>query len=208
MMAKFRNAGQTCVCANTFLVHNTKADIFTAKLAARVSALKVGDGLTPHVTTGPVISQKALENAENFVNDAVKRGARIVTGGSRLSASSKGNFFLPTVLSNVSRDSLCVTNEIFGPIAPIVTFTDEKDAILLANSTNAGLAAYFYTRDAGRCIRVADALKVGMVGINAGSVSAASAPFGGVKDSGYGREGAREGLLEYTETKLIIQGGF
>ena len=208
-MAKFRNAGQTCVCANTFFVHESIVEVFTAKLAAKVAALVVGDGLTPGVTTGPVISARAVEGAAAFVADAVARGARIVMGGSRpTNVGAKGHFFAPTVLVNVSRDSACVTSEIFGPIAPVVTFRDEQDAVALANASSAGLAAYFYTRDAGRAVRVADALRVGMVGVNAGSVSAASAPFGGVKDSGFGREGAREGLLEYTETKLIMQGGF
>lgn len=207
LAAKFRNAGQTCVCANAFLVDASVAGAFTDALAARVKALTVGDGLTPGITIGPLISARAAAGAEAFVADAVARGARVVAGGVRGGKSVNGgvgHFFQPTVLAGVPADANCVRNEIFGPIAPIVTFRDEADALRIAGATRAGLAAYVFTRDGARATRIAEALRVGMVGVNVGLISTANAPFGGVGDSGYGREGAREGLLEYTETKYVM----
>ena len=209
MAAKFRNAGQTCVCANSFFVHRSVLAAFSAKLAARVSALTVGDGLVPGVQIGPLISPRAVAAMEALVADAVAGGAVVRAGGARGGRGvngGAGNFFQPTVLEDVAPGAACVAGEAFGPIAPLVAFDGEAEGVAMANAAKVGLAAYVYTRDLSRAWRVAEALQVGMVGVNTGLISAAQAPFGGVKESGFGREGGRAGLLEYTNTKYVMIG--
>jgi len=203
--SRYRNAGQTCVCANRFLVQSTVAKAFAAKLAAAVSALKVGDGMTPGVAQGPLISARALGKVESLVADATAHGAHIVCGGTRHALG--GNFFSPTVLTGVTPQMRIANEEIFGPVATILSFTDEAEALRLANDTPYGLAAYAYTRDLARAWRVAEALEYGLVGINEGLIATAEAPFGGMKESGIGREGARQGLEEFLEVKYVAMGG-
>ena len=176
---KYRNTGQTCVCANRILVQDGVYDAFAAKLKTAVEALKVGDGMEPNVTQGPLINPEAVEKVEEHIADATKRGATIVTGGKRHSRG--GNFFEPTILANVPHDAMIFTEETFGPVAPLFRFKDEAEAIALANDTPFGLAAYFYARDIGRIFRVAEAIESGMIGINEGLISTEVAPFGGVK---------------------------
>jgi len=207
LQSKFRNAGQTCVCANTLLVHSSLHDRFVARLAERVAALRVGDGLVPGVQVGPLISERALARCEALVADAVAKGATVAAGGRRCADAAnggRGHFFAPTVLANCDARMRCVSEEVFAPVAPVVRFETEAEALALANASSVGLAGYFYTADLARSWRVAEALQVGMVGVNTGLVSTAAAPFGGVKESGYGREGAAAGLLEYTQTKYIM----
>lgn len=207
--SKFRNAGQTCVCANRMFVHAAVYDAFVAKLAAATAALPVGDGMTEGVKVGPVISKDAMLKTEAFVKDAVGKGARIVVGGKRPGEGvngGKGHFYLPTVLENVSQECAVMKEEIFGPVAPVARFTDEADVIRQANSAEVGLAGYFYTKDLSRAWRVAEALEVGMVGVNTGIISTAAAPFGGVKQSGFGREGSKYGLDEYSNIKYVMMG--
>ncbi len=203
--SKYRNTGQTCVCANRLIVQSGIHDAFVERLTQKVAAMKVGPGTGEGVTIGPLINEKALEKVEALVTEAVKQGARIETGGERHGLA--GLFYQPTVLTGATAGMRLFNEEIFGPVAPIVKFETEQDAIDLANATPFGLAAYFYSRDVGRCWRVAEAIEAGMVGINEGLISTEVAPFGGVKESGLGREGASEGLDEYFETKYLCFGG-
>ena len=203
--SKYRNAGQTCVCANRILVQGGIHDRFVEQLAAAASALEVGDGLAAGTQIGPLIDDRAIAKAERHIADAVARGATIITGGVR--SSGPGNYFVPTVLAGVSREALPMREETFGPVAPIVRFESEAEAIELANATRFGLAAYLYTRDVSRVWRVSEALEFGIVGINDGIISTEVAPFGGWKESGIGREGGRYGLDEYTELKYLALGG-
>jgi succinate-semialdehyde dehydrogenase/glutarate-semialdehyde dehydrogenase len=205
MASKYRNTGQTCVCANRILVQDGVYDAFAAKLKAAVEALKVGDGMEPGVTQGPLINAAAVEKVEEHIADAVKKGAKLVTGGKRHSRG--GNFFEPTILANVPHEAMIFTEETFGPVAPLFRFKTEEEAIKLANDTPFGLASYFYARDVGRIFRVAEALEYGMVGINEGLISTEVAPFGGVKESGLGREGSHYGIEEYLEVKYLALGG-
>lgn len=201
MASKFRNAGQTCVCANRFIVHSRVYDEFAHKLAARVACLNVGDGFQPGVQVGPLIDENAVAKVEAHIAEAVARGARVSLGGARHPAGL--TFFQPTVLLDVTRDMLIAREETFGPVAPLFRFDTEAAAIELANATEFGLAAYFYSRDINRVWRVAERLECGMVGINTGMLSTAVAPFGGVKESGMGREGSRHGLDDYTSLKYL-----
>jgi len=203
--SKYRNAGQTCVCANRLLVQSGIHDAFAARLAEKVAAMKVGPGTGEGVTIGPLINDKALIKVDSLVREAVEAGAKVLTGGDAHGLG--GLFYQPTVLTGATADMRLFQEEIFGPVAPIVKFDTEAEAIDLANATPFGLAAYFYSRDVGRCWRVAEAIEAGMVGINEGLISTEVAPFGGVKESGLGREGASEGLDEYLETKYLCFGG-
>ena len=203
--AKYRNAGQVCIAPNRLLVQASIANKFAEKLAATSATLKVGDGLEDGVAIGPLISPAAVEKVERHIADAVARGAKILTGGARHALG--GTFFQPTVLTNVSPDSLICHEETFGPVAPIIVFQNEAEALQLANATPFGLASYFYSQDVGRIFRVAERLESGMVGVNETAISTAVAPFGGVKYSGLGREGSRYGLEEYLEKKYICLGG-
>jgi succinate-semialdehyde dehydrogenase/glutarate-semialdehyde dehydrogenase len=201
MASKYRNAGQTCVCANRLLVQEGIYEAFAAKLAERVKALKVGAGTEAGVNQGPLIDAAALEKVEAHVADALAMGARVLTGGKRHARG--GTFFEPTVLADVTPEMRCAREETFGPVAPLFKFRDEAEAIRLANATEYGLAAYFYARDVARVWRVAEALEYGMVGINVGIIANEVAPFGGVKQSGIGREGSRYGIEEYLELKYL-----
>jgi len=201
MASKYRNAGQTCVCANRLLVQEGIYESFAAKLAAKVAALKVGAGSEEGVSQGPLIDAAALEKVEGHVADALAKGARVLTGGHRHARG--GTFFEPTVLADVTPEMRCAREETFGPVAPLFKFRDEAEAIRLANATEYGLAAYFYARDVSRVWRVAEALEYGMVGINVGIIANEVAPFGGVKQSGIGREGSRYGIEEYLELKYL-----
>ena len=205
MASKFRNSGQTCVCANRFLVQDSIYDDFIARFTEAVSGLKLGNGLEPGVTQGPLIDENAVMKVEKLVADATAKGARIVRGGKR--ASLGGTFYEPTVLTGVSTDMAISQEEVFGPVAPFYRFKDEQDAIRIANATPYGLAAYFYSRDIGRIWRVADALEYGIVGINVGIISLETVPFGGMKESGIGREGSKYGIEEYLEIKYFAMGG-
>ena len=208
MVAKFRNGGQTCVCPNRVFVHDTVHDEFVEKLAARVGALKVGPATQPDAQIGPMINARAVEKIERHVRDAVAKGARVVVGGERLrSASCDGpNYFAPTVLAGADASMECSCEETFGPVVPITRFDDEADVVAAANDTPFGLAAYFYSNDVRRIWRVADALESGIVGVNEGALAAEAAPFGGVKESGYGREGSVHGLDDYLHIKYVCQG--
>ncbi|MEI6000733.1 NADP-dependent succinate-semialdehyde dehydrogenase [Paraburkholderia bengalensis] len=203
--SKYRNAGQTCVCANRLLVQDGVYDAFAAKLADKVREMKMGNGLEEGVTIGPLIDAKAVAKVEEHVADARAKGARVIVGGMR--GEQSGNFYAPTVLANATPDMQIFSEETFGPVAPLFRFGTEADAIALANDTPFGLAAYFYGRDIGRVWRVAEALECGMVGINEGIISTEVAPFGGVKESGLGREGSRYGLDDYLEIKYLCFGG-
>jgi succinate-semialdehyde dehydrogenase/glutarate-semialdehyde dehydrogenase len=203
--SKYRNAGQTCVCANRLIVQSGIHDAFVARLTEKVDAMKVGPGASEGVTLGPLINDKAIAKVEALVREAVGQGARATVGGERHALG--GLFYQPTVLTGATAQMRLFQEEIFGPVAPIVKFETEAQAIDLANATPFGLAAYFYSRDVGRCWRVAEAIEAGMVGINEGLISTEVAPFGGVKESGLGREGASEGLDEYLETKYLCFGG-
>ena len=203
MIAKYRNAGQTCVCANRLYVQDQVYDAFAQKLAAAVGRLKVGNGAEPGVTTGPLIDAHAVAKVRAHLDDAVGKGARVLAGGQALG----GNFFAPTILADVPNDARVAREETFGPLAPLFRFSDEADVIEQANATEFGLAAYFYARDLGRVFRVAEALEYGMVGINTGLISTEVAPFGGMKASGLGREGSKYGLDEYLEIKYLCLGG-
>ena len=205
MASKYRNTGQTCVCANRILVQEEVYEAFTAKLKAAVDALTVGDGMEPGVTQGPLINQDAVLKVEEHIADALKKGATVITGGKRHARG--GNFFQPTVLANVAPDALIFREETFGPVAPLFRFKTEEQAIRLANDTPFGLASYFYARDVGRIFRVAEALEYGIVGANEGLISTPEVPFGGVKESGIGREGSHHGIDEYLEIKYLALGG-
>lgn len=203
--SKYRNSGQTCVCANRFLVQASVYDKFVDKLVTAVSKLKVGNGMDNDVQQGPLIDAPALNKVEELVDNAVKAGAKVAIGGSRHSLG--GTYFQPTVLTDVSIDMRVANEEIFGPVAPLLRFETEVDAVRIANSSEFGLAAYFFSRDLARVWRVADAIEAGMVGVNTGLISTAVAPFGGVKQSGMGREGSKYGIEEYLDTKYVCVGG-
>jgi succinate-semialdehyde dehydrogenase/glutarate-semialdehyde dehydrogenase len=204
IQSKYRNAGQTCVCANRLLVQDGVYDAFAEKLAAAVNDLKVGDGMGEDVTQGPLINEDAVEKVEEHIADAVEKGARIVVGGKRHELG--GSFFQPTLIADVSSKMLIAHEETFGPVAPLFRFHTEEEAIQMANDTEFGLAAYFFSRDLGRVWRVAEGLEYGMVGINSGIISTSIAPFGGVKQSGIGREGSKYGIEEYLEVKYLCMG--
>ncbi|MGZ8273045.1 MAG: aldehyde dehydrogenase family protein, partial [Burkholderiaceae bacterium] len=195
----------TCVCTNRFYVHAKVYDEFVERLAAKAEQLKVGSGFESGVQQGPLIDANALAKVEAHVADAQARGARLVTGGQRHALG--GTFFQPTVLANVTSDMLVAREETFGPVAPVFRFTTEQEAVDAANSTEFGLAAYFYSRDVGRVFRVGEALEYGMVGVNTGIISNEVAPFGGVKQSGIGREGSKYGIDEYLVLKYLCVGG-
>jgi succinate-semialdehyde dehydrogenase/glutarate-semialdehyde dehydrogenase len=204
MIAKFRNNGQTCVCANRIYVHEAVYQDFAQKLAAKASALCVGDGFIEGVTTGPMINDAAIAKVEEHIQDAQSKGGTVLYGGTR--GSWGGTFFEPTVLTGVTQDMKVACEETFGPVAPLVKFKDEADVTAMANATEFGLAAYFYSRDNARIWRVAEALETGMVGVNTGLISTEVAPFGGVKQSGLGREGSKYGTEDFLELKYICMG--
>ncbi|MBR7888077.1 NAD-dependent succinate-semialdehyde dehydrogenase [Marinomonas sp. A79] len=199
MASKYRNAGQTCVCANRILVQRGVYDAFTAKLAEKVKALKIGNGADAGTDIGPMIEEKAIAKVEDHIQDAVSKGAKLIFGGKRLG----GLFFQPAILTGVTTDMKVAKEETFGPMAPLFAFETEEEAITMANDTIFGLAAYFYTRDHSRMIRVSEALEYGMVGHNTGLISNEVAPFGGIKQSGLGREGSKYGIEEYLEMKYV-----
>ncbi|WP_029040546.1 NAD-dependent succinate-semialdehyde dehydrogenase [Cucumibacter marinus] len=205
IIAKFRNNGQTCVCANRLYVQEGVYDAFAEKLAKAVGNLKVGDGFEADVVLGPLIDEPAVEKVEEHIADATGHGAKVIEGGGR--HDKGGLFFQPTVLTGVTPDMMVASEETFGPIAPLFSFKDEEDVVRQANDTVYGLASYFYARDLGRVWRVAEALEYGMVGINTGLISTAEAPFGGVKQSGLGREGSHYGMEEFVEIKYLCMGG-
>jgi succinate-semialdehyde dehydrogenase/glutarate-semialdehyde dehydrogenase len=205
MASKYRNTGQTCVCANRILVQDGVYEAFAAKLKTAVEAMKVGNGMEPGVSQGPLINADAVKKVEEHIADALKRGAKVVTGGHRHKLG--GNFFEPTLLAEVPKEALMFREETFGPVAPLFRFKTEAEAIKLANDTEFGLASYFYTRDMGRIFRVAEALEYGIIGINEGIISTEVAPFGGMKSSGLGREGSKYGIEDYLEIKYLLVGG-
>jgi succinate-semialdehyde dehydrogenase/glutarate-semialdehyde dehydrogenase len=205
LASKFRNAGQTCVCANRILVQDGVYDAFAEKLTAAVKALKVGPGVDAGVTVGPLINKAALEKVEEHVADAVKHGAKVVIGGKP--SPLGGNFYEPTVLTGVTPKMKVSREETFGPVAPLFRFHTEEEAVHMANDTPFGLAAYFFSRDMGRCWRVAEALEYGIIGVNEGLTSTEIAPFGGWKESGIGREGSHHGIEEFLEMKYTLMGG-
>jgi succinate-semialdehyde dehydrogenase/glutarate-semialdehyde dehydrogenase len=203
--SKYRNTGQTCVCTNRFLVQDGVYDAFTEKLAVAVGKMKVGDGLKGETQQGPLIDMNAVVKVEEHIADAVAKGARIVLGGKRHELG--GSFFQPTILADVTPDMAVAREETFGPLAPLFRFTTDEEAIRMANDTEFGLASYFYSRDIGRVWRVAEALEYGIVGINSGLISSTVAPFGGVKESGIGREGSKYGVEDFLEIKYLCMGG-
>ncbi|KAG8900543.1 succinate semialdehyde dehydrogenase NADP+ linked [Tulasnella sp. 403] len=206
IISKFRASGQTCVCANRIYVQSSIYADFASRLADKVDKFKIGNGLDEGVTHGPVIHDKAIQKIERHVEDALSRGAEILVGGKRATNMS-GSFFQPTVLSNVPADSQIMDEETFGPVAALVKFETENEVLDLCNRADVGLAGYFYSRDIGRIWRVAEQMQVGMVGVNTGLISQACVPFGGIKESGLGREGGPHGIDEYLETKFIAFGG-
>jgi succinate-semialdehyde dehydrogenase/glutarate-semialdehyde dehydrogenase len=205
MQSKYRNTGQTCVCTNRFIVHTKIYDAFTEKLIEAVKKLRVGDGLTGETDQGPLIDVKALAKVEAHIADAKAKGASVVTGGKRHALG--GTFYEPTVLTNVNGSMILAREETFGPVAPLFRVSSDEEAIKLANDTEFGLAAYVYTRDLARSWRVTEALEYGIVGLNTGLISTEVAPFGGIKESGIGREGSKYGILEFTELKYVCVGG-
>ena len=205
MISKYRNSGQTCVCSNRILVQSTVAEVFTQKLVAAAEALSLGNGLTDGVDLGPLVNARAVQDVDALVQATVEAGALVACGGSP--SELGGNFYSPTVLTGVTPDMAVFRNEIFGPVAPITTFETEEEVIQLANDTEFGLASYFYTRDIGRVWRVSEALDYGIVGVNEGIISNEMAPFGGVKESGSGREGSKYGIEDYLEIKYVLMGG-
>lgn len=205
VMAKFRNAGQTCVCANRLLIQDGIYDVFAEKLAVAMSEFSLGNGAQAGITMGPLIHSKAAKNVYSLIDDAIEKGADIIAGGNK---SELGESFVePTILTNISNDMRIFHEEIFGPVAPLIRFSTEEEAVALANDTEFGLASYFYSRDIGRIWRVSEQLEYGIVGINEGAISTEVAPFGGVKASGNGREGSKYGLDDYTEIKYLCMGG-
>jgi succinate-semialdehyde dehydrogenase/glutarate-semialdehyde dehydrogenase len=205
IMAKYRNSGQTCVCTNRFFVQAGIYDKFVEKLADASDKLKVGPGMDDGVQQGPLIDEKAVEKVEEFISDATAKGGKIVAGGKRHALG--GSFFQPTVISGATPDMKFMKDEIFGPVAPVFKFETEEEAVAMANDTEFGLAAYFYTGDLGRAFRVMEGLKYGMVGVNEGLITTPEAPFGGVKESGLGREGGHQGMDDYLDTKYVCIGG-
>ena len=205
MASKFRNTGQTCVCVNRFFIQDGVYDAFTAKLAEAVAAMRVGDALQGDTEQGPLINAQALAKVEAHVGDAVEKGAKVLCGGRRHALG--GTFFEPTILTEASNDMLIAQEETFGPVAACFRFKDEAQVLALANDTPFGLSAYFYSRDIGRVWRMAEGLEAGMVGINEGIISTEVAPFGGIKESGLGREGSKYGLDDYLELKYLLMGG-
>ena len=205
IVSKYRNSGQTCVCANRFFVHEAVYDAFAQKLAERVRALKVGPGTEPGVVQGPLINAAGVEKVEEHIHDATARGAKVAVGGKRHALG--GTFYEPTVLTNVTPEMKIFREETFGPVAPLIRFKTDAEVVELANRTEFGLASYFYSRDIGRVWRVAEALEYGMVGVNSGLITTEVAPFGGVKQSGLGREGSKYGIEEFVEVKYIAFGG-
>ena len=202
MVSKYRNAGQTCVCANRFYVQEGVYDTFIARLAEKARGIKVGNGFEPGISQGPMIDGNAIAKIESHISDALAKGARVVVGGARID----DRFFTPTVIADVTSEMLCTKEETFGPLAPVMKFKTEAEAVALANATEFGLASYFYSRDVGRIFRVGEALEYGMVGINTGLISVAEVPFGGVKQSGLGREGSHQGIEDYVEVKYLCLG--
>jgi succinate-semialdehyde dehydrogenase/glutarate-semialdehyde dehydrogenase len=205
MVSKYRNMGQTCVCANRIYVQSKVYDAFVKKLVTAVGKLKVGDGLDDGVTQGPLITPDAIEKVERHLADAASKGARVLAGGRRHALG--GTFFEPTVVADVTQEMAVAREETFGPVAPVFRFETEEEAVANANATEFGLAAYFYARDVGRIFRVAEALEYGMVGINSGLISTELAPFGGVKESGHGREGSQRGVDEFVDVKYLLVAG-
>lgn len=206
MTSKFRNCGQACVAANRFLIHESVCGEFVAQLTEAVRALKVGDGKDPRVQIGPLINHAQVEKVSNFVEDARRKGAKVALGGKRL--AEKGElFYEPTIITDIKPDMLLYSDEVFGPVASIIKFKTEEEALRIANDTQRGLAGYFYTENLNQVIRVSRKLEVGMVGVNEGLISTAEAAFGGVKESGIGREGSRHGIDDYIEMKYICLGG-
>jgi succinate-semialdehyde dehydrogenase/glutarate-semialdehyde dehydrogenase len=201
VIAKMRNIGESCVAANRFHVHESVAEEFAARLTEKLSAMKVGRGTDDDVQVGPLIDAKQRDKVAELVEDAVGKGAKVMTGGEKVGA--KGHFFAPTVLSNISSDAELLREEIFGPVAPVATFSTDEEAVAAANATEFGLVAYVFTNDIKRAFKVTEALEVGMLGLNRGLVSNAAAPFGGIKESGFGREGGPEGIEEYLTTKYV-----
>jgi succinate-semialdehyde dehydrogenase/glutarate-semialdehyde dehydrogenase len=205
MLAKMRNIGEACTAANRFIVHADVAEEFSTKLAERMGALKVGNGLEDDVKVGPLVDESQRDTVAELVDDAVGKGATVLTGGQV--PDGPGWYYPPTVLTDVPLDAKVTSEEIFGPVAPVFTFTDDDEGIRMANDTEYGLVAYAFTRDYARAVKVYEGLETGMVGINQGIVSNPAAPFGGVKASGFGREGGAEGIEEYLETKYVGLGG-
>ncbi|PWE55696.1 succinate-semialdehyde dehydrogenase (NADP(+)) [Metarhizobium album] len=205
MISKYRNNGQTCVCANRIYVQSGVYDTFAAKLAERVSKMKVGDGMAEGVNAGPLIDQNALKKVEEHISDAVSKGAKVAVGGNR--DAQGGLFYQPTILTGVTSEMMVAREETFGPVAPLFKFDTEEQVIEMANDTEFGLASYFYSKDVAKIFRVAEQLEYGMVGINTGLISTEVAPFGGIKQSGLGREGSKYGLEDYTELKYLCLGG-
>jgi succinate-semialdehyde dehydrogenase/glutarate-semialdehyde dehydrogenase len=205
LVSKYRNSGQTCVCSNRLLVQASVAEEFTQKLVAETAKLTLGDGLEDGVDLGPLVNNRAVHDVDALVQATVNAGAQVALGGSP--SERGGNFYAPTILTGVTPDMAVFRNEIFGPVAPITVFDTEAEAIALANDTEFGLASYFYTRDIGRVWRVSEALEYGIVGVNEGIISNEMAPFGGVKESGSGREGSKYGIEDYLEIKYVLMGG-
>ena len=205
LLSKYRNAGQTCVCANRLLVQSGVYEEFVEKLRTAVGAFKIGDGMSGGMDIGPLINMDAVAKMEEHIEDATAKGARVVLGGSRHDLGH--SFFQPTILADVPKSALVAKDETFGPLAPVFKFETEEEALFMANDTEFGLASYFYTRDLGRAWRVSEGLEYGIVGLNTGLISTAVAPFGGVKESGSGREGSKYGIEDYVETKYVCMGG-
>ena len=205
LISKYRNSGQTCVCSNRILVQSGVAEVFTQKLVAATEALSLGNGMTDGVDLGPLVNARAVQDVDALVQSTVEAGATVACGGAP--SELGGNFYSPTVLTGVTPDMAVFRNEIFGPVAPVTVFETEAEAIRLANDTEFGLASYFYTRDIGRVWRVSEALDYGIVGVNEGIISNEMAPFGGVKESGSGREGSKYGIEDYLEIKYVLMGG-
>jgi succinate-semialdehyde dehydrogenase/glutarate-semialdehyde dehydrogenase len=205
LISKYRNSGQTCVCSNRILVQSGVAEAFTQKLVTATKALSLGNGMIDGVDLGPLVNARAVQDVDALVQSTVEAGATVACGGAP--SELGGNFYSPTVLTGVTPDMAVFRNEIFGPVAPVTVFETEEEAIQLANDTEFGLASYFYTRDIGRVWRVSEALDYGIVGVNEGIISNEMAPFGGVKESGSGREGSKYGIEDYLEIKYVLMGG-